>query len=368
MATDAHASWRPNWAVPPGEVLLEALQERAMSQAELARRMNRPIKTINEIVKGKAAITPETAIQLEPVLGIAASFWNNLERNYREQLARGEANQQLERDADWVRRFPIRDMVHRGVLPRTSSKAAQLTELLRFFGVSSPAAWERHWKNEAVSFRRSQAFAASPEAVAVWLRLGELKAMELDCAPFDAGRLQRELPAIRQLTQKKPLAFSPELEERLNSCGVALVLTAEIKGTHLSGATRRLGPNKVLVQLSLRHRSDDQFWFALFHELGHVLRGSKRQSYLDAEAESSALDQDEAEADRFASNQLIPAEDYQLILRASDLSAEQVREVARQIGVSPGIIVGRLQRERHIRPSEMNFLKQQFHWLDEPHR
>jgi len=78
----------PDYAVPPGETLLETLEAISMSQAELAERMDRPKKTINEIIKGKAAITPETALQFERVLGISSGFWNNLERNYQETLAR----------------------------------------------------------------------------------------------------------------------------------------------------------------------------------------------------------------------------------------------------------------------------------------
>ncbi len=86
MATEQRA-WQPDSTIAPGELLLEALQDRGMSQSELARRMDRPAKSINEIVHGKAAITPETAIQLELTLGISASFWNQLETKYREHLA-----------------------------------------------------------------------------------------------------------------------------------------------------------------------------------------------------------------------------------------------------------------------------------------
>lgn len=78
----------PDYAVPPGETLLETLEAIGISQAELAKRTGRPEKTINEIINGKAAITPETALQFERVLGTPAGFWNNLERNYRETLAR----------------------------------------------------------------------------------------------------------------------------------------------------------------------------------------------------------------------------------------------------------------------------------------
>ena len=110
MATESFA-WQPDWAVAPGEILLEALQERGMSQSELARRMGRPTKTINEIVNGKAAITPETAIQLELTLGIAARFWNNLETTYREHLARERSREELETIAEWAAQFPVKDLV-----------------------------------------------------------------------------------------------------------------------------------------------------------------------------------------------------------------------------------------------------------------
>jgi len=90
MATERR-TWQPDWAVAPGELRLEALQDRGISQSELARRMDRPTKTINEIVNGKAAITPETAIQLELTLGFSASFWNQLEIIYREHLAQPDS-------------------------------------------------------------------------------------------------------------------------------------------------------------------------------------------------------------------------------------------------------------------------------------
>ncbi len=88
MARAEKSVFKPNYAVPPGETLQETLESIGMSQAELSQRTGRPKKAINEIIKGKAAITPETAIRLERVLGVPASFWNNLERNYQETLAR----------------------------------------------------------------------------------------------------------------------------------------------------------------------------------------------------------------------------------------------------------------------------------------
>ena len=71
-----------NYAIPPGETLRETLETIRMTQTELAKRSGHPKKTINEIIAGKTTITADTALHLERVLGVPASFWNNLEKNY----------------------------------------------------------------------------------------------------------------------------------------------------------------------------------------------------------------------------------------------------------------------------------------------
>ncbi len=85
--TDAY----PDVAIPPGEYLAEEIEERGITQKELARRMGRPLNAINEIINGKKAITAETALQFEQVMPeIPARFWLNLETDY--QLTRALIN------------------------------------------------------------------------------------------------------------------------------------------------------------------------------------------------------------------------------------------------------------------------------------
>jgi len=81
------SSFISDLAIPPGEYLGEVLQDVGVSQAELARRMGRPYQAINEIVRGEKAITSDTALQLEHVLGVSAQFWRQLEAEYRLILA-----------------------------------------------------------------------------------------------------------------------------------------------------------------------------------------------------------------------------------------------------------------------------------------
>ena len=90
MSRSIQNEYLPDYVSPPGETLLETIEALGMPQAQLAERTGRSKKMINEIIKGKAPITPRMAIELERVTGVATSFWNNRERNYREFIAKQE--------------------------------------------------------------------------------------------------------------------------------------------------------------------------------------------------------------------------------------------------------------------------------------
>ena len=351
-----------DWGVPPGEVLQEALEERGMSQSELARRMARPIKTINEIVRGKAAITPETAIQLELSLGISANFWNSLESGYRAHLARLNATEELERQGSWADQFPLKDLARHGLIDRGSSKGAAVGALLSFFAVSSPKAWENHWARPTASLRSSPTFKFSPPALAAWLRWGEILATQTQLEPFDSKRLEAVLIEARPLSRKDIALALKRLEKMMASAGVALVLTPEFSGIHLSGAARWLSADQAIVQLSLRHKSDDHFWFSFFHESAHLL-APRRSDFVDPPDRDRDLeDEEEERADRFARDQLIPPHLYSDFVGKNSFSMDSVRDFAKEIEIAPGIVVGRLQRDKHIAKSQLNALKRPIHW------
>lgn len=357
------SAWQRDWAVAPGEILSEALEDRGMSQSELARRMGRPTKTINEIVNGKAAITADTALQLELTLGVSAGFWNGLEASYRAHLARQRAFEELETYASWVDAFPLKELVREQLVERGPTKGATVAALLAYFRVSSPSAWEVQWLRPTASFRASPAFVASPHAVAAWLRWGEILADEVNVQPFDADRLRAVLAEVRALTRREPFMQTiRKVRELCASAGVALILTPEFGGTRLSGAARWLSPQKAIIQLSLRHKTNDHFWFSFFHEAGHLL-GGKREDFIDAaETPTETADEAEQQADRLARNVLLPPGAYADFIAAGIFTAESVRGFAKEQNIAPGIVVGRLQRERYIDPSHLNDLKRPIQW------
>ena len=352
------STWQRDWTVAPGEILLEALEDRSMSQSDLARRMGRPIKTINEIVHGKAAITPDTAIQLELTLGISASFWNNLEARYRADLARARSEEELAAHTSWVSAFPVKDLIRHRLIAPAPGKAGKVAAVLGYFGVSTPDAWEAQWLTPAVAFRESPAFASSPYAAAAWLRWGEILAGAIDTTPFSDVRFREVLSEIREMTRRDFPLVRQRVTDLCASAGVALVLTPELPATRLSGAARWLTSDKAVLQLSLRYKTDDQFWFTFFHEARHLL-GRKRVDHVDEYDvdTSAASDEEEQEADRFARDELIPPDAYATFVSAGSFTEPAVRAFAKDQNIAAGIVVGRLQREGHLDRKYLNNLK-----------
>lgn len=356
-------AYLPDRVSSPGETLQEVLEDRQMSQAELAERTGRPKKTINEIVKGKATITPETALQLERVLGIPASFWNSLERNYQEAVARQREEKLLEASMDWLKQVPVSALERLEWIDRQSRKIDKVREVLSFFGVASPSEWEKVFQVPQASFRHSPSFKSEPGPLAAWLRKGELEAQDIPCQPFDKGRFEVVLEETRGLTLEGPEKFVPQLVSLCATAGVAVAFVRELPKCRVHGATRWTSATKALIQLSLRYKTNDHLWFTFFHEAGHILLHGKRLIFIEEGKASTSVE--EEEANRFAAEFLIPRRDLETLRGPSlahRLSESQVRDFAQRLGIAPGIVVGRLQHEGWLPHTHLNRLKVRLDW------
>lgn len=335
-----------NEVLPAGETLRETLEWLEMSQSQLAQRTGMSTKHINQIIQGQAALTHDTAILLERTTGVPARFWNSLEAQYRDHLARKNERDLLALNHDWLAKMPLPALRKLKKITATArDPGTQLQQLLQFFGVSSVEAWSEVWGEPAAAFLQSAAFTADAGAVAAWLRLGEIEAATIACGQYDRGRLRALLPTLRSLTVLKPQEFWPLLVDHCARAGVAIVVVAEVPGARASGATRWISPNKAVVQLSNRGKRNDKFWFAFFHELGHVLLHGKRDVFVESNIgyDGGRLDQ-EGEANAFARDLLIPSSYAQDLSRVK--THADVRNLAERLDIAPGIVAGRIQHER----------------------
>ncbi len=364
MSSKIHNQYLPDYVSPPGETLLEVLEEIGMSQADLAERTGRPKKTISEIINGKSAITPDTALQLERVLGIPASFWNSREQKYRAFLASQQEQSRLQEQIAWLDKVPVKEMVKVGWIEKSTQKVEQLQIVLNYFGVVSPEQCDVYWDSRALAFRKSVAFESDRIATNAWLRKGELDAQKIDCAPYDAEKFKRSLEKIRGLTVENPKEAISKVKQLCAAAGVVVVLVPSLKGVRASGVTRWLTPTKALIQLSLRYRQNDHFWFTFFHEARHVLQEKKRDIFIETDKKQDYDPNDlmEQDANTFAANLLIPELALQQFLARKKLDDEAIELFASEIGIAPGIVVGRLQRDVFLLYSQCNDLKRRFDW------
>jgi HTH-type transcriptional regulator/antitoxin HigA len=349
---------------PPGDTLLEALEERGMTQKELAQRTGRPLKTINEIVRGKGAITIETALQFERVLGISARFWLTREQHYREALARKAETQRLNDQTGWLDKFPIQKMIKLGWIEKKGNKRDQLLEVLRFFGIATPNVWEDLWGETAIAFRRSVKGEADPFALSAWLQQGERQAYEIACQPYDERVFKQTIKALRALSTIDLQEYLQVIVQRCAQAGVAVVyVPASGVGLRTYGATYWLTSTKAVIQLSLLYKDDGHFWFTFFHEAGHILLDGKKAVFIeDGQSETEK----EAVANSFAADLLIPPKAWQQFISASrPPSKEAIIAFAQELQIAPGIIVGRLQHEGIIPHTDCNGLKRKIDFPDD---
>ncbi len=349
---------------PPGEILAEALEERSMSSAELSRRTGLSEKHVSQVMNAKATLSYSTALLLERVLQIPATFWMNLEVAYRAEQQRAAERSALRDFAGWMRSFPFREMVRFGYVADVGQAAIDRVEaLLRFFGVATPDAWQAAWAPVTARFRKSPTFHPNRHALTAWLRLSELNAQQIDCAPYDESRFSQAVSAIRGMTRLPAKEFAKQAVAQCSAAGVALTFTPSLPRLSINGATRWFGPKRAAIHLSLRGRTDDQMWFSLFHEACHVLEHSSQAIFIDDAHSYSGDDPVEARANEFARDKLIPPEQYQEFREQHPAPSKRAAAAfADQIGIAPGIVAGRLQHDRVWPHSHGNQLKRKFTW------
>ncbi len=359
--TEQLHEYEPDRVLPPGVTLLEWLEEHHMSQAELARRAGLSTKHISQVVNGAAGLSPEVALALDNVTGISARSWTQLEANYRTFAALEAEARDLAEHVNLLDRFPIKELIRRKKLSSVADPPRQLRELLRFFGVANVDALEKVCLS-GTKLRVSRAFAPDEAALASWLRLAELEAQEATVVPFDAKECEQAIPDFRRCTMLEDAIWLHALTERCATVGISLVMLREIPKCRVNGATRWLAPDKAMIALSPRHKRHDVVWFSFFHELGHLLRHSRKQTFVDAPGSQVAADL-ELDADRFASRILV-APEYETALREVATKAD-AKALAERLGVDVAIIVGRLQHERLIPFNRWNTLVRRYRFSED---
>lgn len=351
-----------DWFSKPGDSVRAAMQRRGLTAQQLSETLDGGFNTLRAICDGSMSIDVTIARSLSTSLGGGETFWLKRQANFDRAIDRAVTVAARTELKSWIAHVPSPTGKKVPAKISDDKMRAELRSRLVYFNVSKFDAWERQYGSliGATRFRTSQTLQSSEDAVLRWLRRGEMDAELTETGEWNAGNLQDRLDEIRKLVRiSKPARFLPNLRKLLAEVGVALVVVRAPNGCRASGASRMVSPDKSMILMSFRHRADDQFWFTLFHEIGHLLL-HKAATFVDQD-DTSNDDQCEREANNFASACLIPLD------RAGELeelspTRNSILRFSRSVGVSPGVTVGQLQHRRVIGHHEMNSLKRRWTW------
>ena len=330
----------------PGEFLKEEMEARGWSQVELAEIMGRPSKLVNEIIAGKKAITPETAVQLGEALGTGPEVWMTLESQY--QLSKVKSGDKvISRRAALYERFPVREMIKRGWVDASENIEVLETRFLDFFGMPS---FEDHPKF-AFSAKKAEPLEGTTYAQLAWLIKARQLATSLAFRKYDKSRLRDSLSALSALrTAPEEVRHASKI---LAECGVRFVVVEALPGSKIDGACFWLENDQPVIAMSLRLDRIDNFWFVLRHELEHVLLGHGQGVgcfILDQDIEgmdTNQIDAEETLANFAAAEFCVPqAQLIDFINRVTPyFSEERVNLFARRLNIHTGLVAGQLRKK-----------------------
>lgn len=354
---------KPDWVSPPGHTIVTILEERELTVEEFARQIGRSTAVAQRLLDGSHSIDMELARRLAMTLGASQNFWIAREHDYRGNVV-APGNVSVDSLSDLLAKLPVSDMRKFGWIEEAKSKDERIAECLSFFGVSTLAQWHGRYENafRQAAYRRSASYASCEVATAAWLRQGEIETQHNKVAGWSPKALESQIPHFRRLTwYKSPALFLPKLKDAFAEAGVKFAVVRAPKGCVASGAVRVLADETPHLQLSFRYLSDDQFWFSLFHEVGHLLLHFHKMPIVeDAELQE---DDCEREANSFASQVIIPME-HREEMRSLGSSRAKIIDFSKKVGIAPGLVVGQMQYDGTLRYSQMQHLKRRFSWTD----
>ncbi len=334
-----------DFIIHPGETLAEVLEDREMSQKELAIRTGMTEKHVSTIVNGVKPISVAFAKKLEYALGIEAEFWINLQSNYdRELLEFEEMNNISEEEVSVLKN--LKDVIEcwseLGWMKKEDNSAAKVLDLRKIMGISDltdipelayNAAFRAQVKNNKVD----------AYVVFAWQRMCEMLTQDIEIADeIDVKKLREKIPEIKKIMFVSANEVQNQLEKIFAECGIAFKIVKNFRGAPVQGFIKKTEDDNLVLCMTIRKSFADIFWFTLFHEIAHIVHGDTKNKFVDFESVSGEM---ESRADKFARNTLIPLGEFKYFVDQEDFSLSAINRFADECDVSPFIVIGRLMKE-----------------------
>ncbi|MBK6665853.1 MAG: ImmA/IrrE family metallo-endopeptidase [Saprospiraceae bacterium] len=347
-----------NWVSPPGQTIKDLMLMKNISHESLVQNTGLDSETLIKIYSGHIELDKGKIDILSSLLNVSSSFLINRQEEYLKSK-----NEIIDTETKkWVSTLPVNEMKKYNWITDTKDST---NECLKFFNIKDVFEWKQ-LSNQLLSgtnFKKSSAFESKSNNIITWIRQGELEASKIgNNNSFRKKEFEENLTEFKKITRiKRPIDFLPELSKCCSEFGVKLVILPSPKKCSISGLARVTNDGSAIIQLSFRYLSDDHFWFTFFHEAAHLIMHSDTKLHIDTDHKE--INQIEQEANSYASSILIPY-DLEKELPRIKRNARSILEFSAQCNISPGILVGQLQKRELISYSYLNNIKKRYSWDD----
>ncbi len=351
--------------IHPGETIADILDERHITQKELAKRVGVSEPFLSDVIRGRKDISKGLAKGLEYALGVKSSFWLNLQANYDAELLALDEEDSIEKEERAVYKKMkeiVRFLKEQGKIENSGTEGAAIIALRKYLRISRLTSVKSFASDG--TFRISNKATVDPIVLGAWICMCKADSSERkDISRFDKEQMDELIAEIKQI-MKKTQDPQMELMETFADYGIDFCVTKHFRGAPVQGYLAKKGDENYQVVLTIRGASADKFWFSLFHELGHIANGDmgKQSSLIDGEDDSS--EREEA-ANQYAKDALIDPVSFDLFVQKKDFGINSIRKFANAQGVPDYIVIGRLQHEEIIPWDRYSKYMVMYKWLTE---
>ena len=330
--------------VHPGETIREIIEDKNMSQEELAIRTNYSAKHISEVLRGKKGISSKFANALEYALGISTEFWINLQGIYDKEIIELEKINEIS-EKEYSILEQLKEVVSYcqkiNILDNISNKSINILNLRKFLNINDLTSIP-NLPIQQVAFRGSKCNKVNIYVLYAWQKLCEYFAEQNKVSvDFNKELLKTKYNEIKNTMFLEPNEMILKLKKIFSECGIIFEVVRHFTGAPVQGFIKKKN-NKVILCMTIRQSFSDIFWFTLFHEISHLLNEDFEDKYIDYSFIESEI---ESRADNFARNTLINKDDYDEFIQKNVLNIYTINEFAKTQGVLPGIVIGRIQND-----------------------
>lgn len=350
--------------IHPGETIADVLEDRGITQAELASRAGVSPAYVSNVIAGKKGISANFAMGLEYALGVPKSFWLNLQANYEAELLEVNEEQTITDEERKVRE-DLKDIVKylrkQGKMLIGENKDESILSLRKVLQISNITNLKEMIPTGA--FRMAGNVAVNPNVLGAWVRLCQLAGNDKTIsAKFEKKYTNDLIQEIKSIMCCKNAELQRDLKNVMEKYGIDFSVVKNFRGAPVHGYISQKNDGIYQMVLTIRGAFADIFWFSLFHEIGHIVNGDigKNLKFLDY---GNDYDKELA-ADLFASNMLLSPESYKAFIQRNDFSIEAICRYAESQHVMPYIVIGRLQKEKYLAYTMYSKYKLRYKWSD----